>query len=645
MDLKIRPTDALLGRWFTNRSFAIKYIDKLNIDGVDINDHQQLHKYLKIPNIFKNPLLLWLIFNCRPTSIKKMLMLKDKFIPRLDINQPSSYGELLSPLQASILKGRNRICENKDDQKSLSDVIDMLIGDPDIDLSYKDILGYDALAYSLLTFDTETVRQIIDKLGGIPESHKKFYRIHTNYYFDVKTKYLKFVNKLVEKLVNKYQVIDSKYAEENLNNITDILQNTTTINVTDELPIYFKYSINDLCTVLKQDYDINILGRQSTDIQHIFNKVATRGYKEIKSDNQLIENNPENALIKLIYNYYNSPSLTTLTTGKQIFGPYTLTYHYSKQYDMKIYMFGETHIGSNDCSGPNTHIAEFLKLMFEKTSVFIDFYSEDNIFQKSDKKRDTRTLSVVDKTFRECFNPVMRKKGLCKYPGVRFHSTDIRAIKYGLYQKQHDLQNLINFVNKIYSASKLPGGSKFIQRMKPTLFLEFISTANIRNKLTNIKTKSDMVELLTKVALEIPILQKEIKRSYLQDAVILKAWKKTVNRVFFKTRIRKNIIKINWNSFDTYFKEYNKIYISLILFQASLMDLYAITRLFKRFCPPTRVRCPTPIQRNIITYQGDGHSDTQRFMLKQLGFDEIFNISSNHNTCLDLSGYSIDFKI
>lgn len=148
-DITIKK-NILIGRDLIN---TIKYIIQSNYD---------INKIIK-SDIFENTLFIWTIFNCVPGS--SLMLLKYKKELKLDINKPSNFGFKLSPLIASILKGRYRQCNisyEHTTNKSLGFIIDILIDQPNINLKY--ITFYmDALKAGFVMFDYETIKHLITK--------------------------------------------------------------------------------------------------------------------------------------------------------------------------------------------------------------------------------------------------------------------------------------------------------------------------------------------------------------------------------------------------------------------------------------------------------------------------------------------------
>lgn len=134
-------------------------------------------------------------------------MLNHKKELNLDINKTSEYKYKLSPLIASILKGRNRKCDNTND--NLSTVIDKLIDQKDIDLKYS-TYNIDALKASFAMFDFQSIKRIIDKDINL-------FTIYHYYYY-------KFTFNLIIKLLKtrSYPIIDNFINKHN-NNISELV--------------------------------------------------------------------------------------------------------------------------------------------------------------------------------------------------------------------------------------------------------------------------------------------------------------------------------------------------------------------------------------------------------------------------------------
>ena len=122
-------------------------------------------------------------------------------------------------------------------------------------------------------------------------------------------------------------------------------------------------------------------------------------------------------LEKLIYNHYYLDK----PTPKYIAGPKTLSLHESAEYSMTVYIFGETHLRTTDCTKEDfLWVEDYLRKLFETTDVFIDIYFEflfpEGINEGSRWQWDDLRLTRLYQTFSNIDNDL-----------VRLHYFDIRT--------------------------------------------------------------------------------------------------------------------------------------------------------------------------------------------------------------------------
>ena len=84
----------------------------------------------------------------------------------------------------------------------------------------------------------------------------------------------------------------------------------------------------------------------------------------------------------------------------------------------------------------------------------------------------------------------------------------------------------------------------------------------------------------------------------------------------------------------------------LILLESLIMDVYTISRIFKRFDIKSGILQPSEVS-NIIIYAGEAHSDIYREFLVYIGFDTIDYIQNENGNerCLNISSFQQPFFI
>jgi len=373
----------------------------------------------------------------------------------------------------------------------------------------------------------------------------------------------------------------------------------------------------NLCQTLYENYDGSLLNNTNPDIKEIFKNIVTKAKDSGKG------NIP---LINIIYNYFYG----ILQTPDNISGPFSLEYQKSKEYDMKIYIFGESHGYENQCSEFYKQvyylsISEYLNKVFLNSDKFIDFYLEESLFITSSKS-DYRTLGKLREDFHKCLNPKTRSD--CIYKTIRTHFVDTRMEQKGL-----ELVSTNPFTHfHLYLENDI--------KIKDMSHIKLIS-----QKLLLCNNHADIANLFLDIAKNIPIIKKELKRCYLDENLILnffldlltKKLYKDINISRFHFLIQETIYGVELNDND------RKYLRQIILIIASpMVDIYTICRMFKTF--KNKNNLPVK-QKHIIYYAGNAHSINIRTFLTFLKFETVFYLKQRETSrCLDMQGEKLDFK-
>ena len=194
-------------------------------------------------------------------------------------------------------------------------------------------------------------------------------------------------------------------------------------------------SIDLICKNITKTYDLSSL-------LNIKNKNILEQFSLIVKDaieNPTIEGN--RTLITLIYNYFYKE----IPKVKYINGPNAISYHISKKYNKRIYLFYEAHGRVNNCNdkflGPNIDINKYLNKLFSTTYKFIDFYVETSktITSESFTYNTTDYINKVRSEFYNCVDPNLQ----CEWNNIRVHYSDIRnVIKF-----EDEKQTIIHYNN------------------------------------------------------------------------------------------------------------------------------------------------------------------------------------------------------
>lgn len=376
--------------------------------------------------------------------------------------------------------------------------------------------------------------------------------------------------------------------------------------------------MEDLCLLLKTYYNADFIPMMNNiTVSKSFKSIAKK-YKRLKKGNV--------ALIGLIYNLYHGKMIKS--NKLYISGPMSITYQTSQKYDKKIYIFGEYHGKINDCTqvnlplfSRNMDISEYLHRLFDTTTKFIDFYIEDELFRLLPSDRKHNFLHMLRHDFNNCLNPTLRKK--CKWPYVRTHFVDARMIQL---KSQIYIEGTNQVQNLVFELMHDNRGS-------------LDKYNSILKRLSSLKTHEQIARYLIEIALSIPIVKKELKRSDLGTKKIISTLIPIV------TKIYSNTFDINVWSSPSWFnwEDLKNKYILLVNFLTPLVDIYTIARMFKTFRKSEQM----PSRPHyIIYYAGNSHSNITRTFLDMLGFTtHVSRFLDNRNIrCLPMKGIDLDFK-
>ena len=356
--------------------------------------------------------------------------------------------------------------------------------------------------------------------------------------------------------------------------------------------------------------------------------------------------------IRILENFFNYKTIQIPKTF-YISGLLTFAVYKNEKINKIIYLLGERHGFTNLCDNnknktqdlipiynANDFFFSLLKCSInsknngknnDKLDAFLEMgynrLSDDNRFDQSITKKLKE--GYLKKTVEEIYNSgckpkytkkLLEENDICLYDSyVRFHHTDIRHID-----------------------------DNFVKYMKALFRLDDHTSA----------FTIDIFEI-TYSKYDIDTLLEIYKTSTFMDKI-----KKQINNIkidsikkFFNTRLREyNKICIdNINSGDlTYNNIQSKIKISdyrseifdiITKIFLDIMDLYLMSRVFRTFYDDDGNEIYNA--SNIIIYAGDLHVKKYITWLKQLGFEEKYNVSNSTNleksACLKVTNFNIDY--
>ena len=367
--------------------------------------------------------------------------------------------------------------------------------------------------------------------------------------------------------------------------------------------------MSNTCHRLTETYNTNVLQSASTIEKVVFYTEAEKHKSGIKGNTTLIQ-------------LINNHRLNKEPTPKLIAGPRSLSLHYNKQYQLTVYTFGERHADTNDCPTTPTFtpIEDFLQRQIATTSAFIDMYVELPTFegQGIDYIEKTGvfyygTIGRIAKKLKECLVPHTRANRLCNL--VRLHYIDIR--------KGEKPTNPLSLLRPCL-------------RNKTCIKLHMDTIRKLGHENIDVYRKF----LLDQITLNPPLL-KELNKSFLKDEILKFG---TQQLLQYGMNIR-DTLRENISSFN-----YQAIYNIIAGLNGYLIDMYTLSRIFKKFnVENDNINQPTS-PHNIIIYTGEFHSGNYRKFLESIGSKEIAHAGPRNykdltgpQNCLDTTNFPMPF--
>jgi len=361
-------------------------------------------------------------------------------------------------------------------------------------------------------------------------------------------------------------------------------------------------NVDKACIELKQTYNANILYKYSPEIQKTFKTIC----KLCEDTNKKGLNKN---LVKLINNLQKYPPKSPKYITEFITGPGEITRFKHPTLPHDIYLFGENdHSNKSGCLYNYIKIEYYLEQLFSTTTKFIDIYIEFQIELDQFHRKDCdvmgkeNTLCDIYKFFRKC---ITSDSTTCKYP-IRLHPVDTRN------NRKNDIYKYYQMLIDLWRIKNITIFRSFIK--KYSSYLDNIQEINDKSK-----------QYIIDSVLKNKTIKKEIKRSTLSPQQIKKAlnspkiWKviQKSSRIMKPTyqKLKSNKRYIPYFNIPEDIKEFS-VYLRQIF--CLHMDIYTLTRMFKKFNVTTDNHPPEPL--NIIYYAGTQHTQFMSFMLEEIGF-------------------------
>ena len=469
--------------------------------------------------------------------------------------------------------------------------------------------------------DLEDLENILDSINFIKEKkplfenygvYKKGYKIPE--FSKLKEGYLKLINFIEE---NK-QI----FALYGIYNTGDDLVSLVSVKNNDP---------NRLLRVFKQELSkIKLIEDNSLYIDH---KIQV--YNQYKDNMTSLEKFLEFKTIKIPNTFYIS--------GLLRFAVYK-----NEKINKIIYLLGEQHILQNLCDNVENKTQDLIPIYNADDFFFsllkcgikgknnLDVFLEMEYKVTSKYSKFTEVISkkhkngYLAKTIREIYNndckPIyiknlLEENTLCLYdPNVRFHHADLR----------HSGDDFVKYIGAIFIL--FAGGESSDEKIK---FFQVFYSKYDKNKLLEFYKSSIFIKKIKKQI-------NNIKIDYIKQ--------------FFNECLSEfdKICIDNINSGDLTFnnikplldkKNYKEtIFITIRYIYLAIMDIYLMSRAFRTFVDKFDEIYNAS---NIIIYAGDLHIDKYITWLKQLGFEEKYNVSNSTNlekiACLKVDNFNIDY--
>lgn len=378
--------------------------------------------------------------------------------------------------------------------------------------------------------------------------------------------------------------------------------------------------------VLNLTYDTRYLNDLSDDIQKLFMSISSENIKLNKGNTTLMQ---------LIINKYNQIYIEN--DIKYVGGPLSLSKHISEENKMEIIIFGEHHSSKTDCDVLSNNqksllFENYLQEVLNKPSVFLDIYVELPVFSKKGRyTKDLRLLyrnnrlSNIFSKFHKCIelDTIINNKD-CKL--FRIHYIDIRRT---------DLINLYIF-DSIYEEISFITDNRWND--KPNFYDKIYKLVQTFSNMS----LAEFIEYTKKSIYNNILVKKELNKSYF-NKYLIKYFDHVIEyecEMYYEAAYLEILNILSNNVYNESIKFDNLKDLSIILGKI-IVDIYALSRIFKSFNLGYKEKYEPKIPKNIIIYAGDGHCETYRQFLKYMNFKIIEVPKRASNFCISFDGNNI----
>ena len=415
------------------------------------------------------------------------------------------------------------------------------------------------------------------------------------------------------------------------------------------------------CKSLRKRYDASIIDKMPKELIEAFKSLSNISYQNCAVGRPV--------LLRLIHNYYNKDRFPR-PVADFISGPKNLTVHWSEQYRKQVYIFGEYHVPSTNCTKKfpeagfrNTmSIQDYIEQLYRDPYVFIDTIAEFPAIKMKTREYDSDitnfkpyypvnySLYHLFEKLKYCVNPNTRHADTCQVGRVHFF--DVRFYNYINFE---GVDRLTSFVSAFHQGQKASDDylNQTLKSWKKTLntfegyykpdfniwrIQDFFNSFILSNPY-NLKELNQLDQTLRPI-LELHIrseIRKHIKSSSKIVGDNIEALAYYDSTIFDKTKTLPSGVRESFNIFTKFLT--NIIGITV--------DVYTLCRIFKKFNLTkegfhTATKGDQPDEAyNIIIYGGDQHAQRCRRFLNHLGFEEVAKTGQAENanpndSCIDM---------
>lgn len=351
-------------------------------------------------------------------------------------------------------------------------------------------------------------------------------------------------------------------------------------------------------------------------------------------------------LVRIIDNHFSSKTINHVNRLTDV---RSLNYFTSEEYNKHIYIFGEHHIKDDTCSikgGVSSNVYDFINKNIKYSDKFIDIfielpYTSKNYFKNNEytEIESKYTLEKFEIKYKNC----LYLKEKCQYPNIRFHYTDIRSIKF-LENKSFYmiLSEIIVYLYYCIKYFNLSDYQKTLLELWKLFNSNYKKERNEFLKCMNSNNLDKVIKYLSEIYKHAKIdkQQEKIKDKSI-NLILMEYLRSTLSNIkfdFIGKNIQNIILSLPYENKpnEKQFNEFNKLLEQCMNLDVPFMDIYLMSRIFRKFKKVKYQNSKEP--ENIIIYVGNVHAQTYSNILKKLNFKNEFSTNTvDNNNCIDIA--------